>query len=64
MGENLRSGFVLQAKAQGVQSLPPLLVPEGLTGNARLNNPDLVQYMEEIVQMGSVDAAIAGGTAH
>lgn len=61
--QNLWNGFAEQAEAEGVESIVPLLMDEMLAGSTRLNNQELVTYMENVVKQASQDAAIAGGSA-
>ncbi len=47
-------------RAEGVEALPPLIIDEMLTGEARMENADLADYLTGIMNEASLDAALAG----
>ena len=56
-------GFGEQAEKKGVASITSLLVPNMLSGEARMNNMPLVTYMENLVKEASVNGVVGGGKA-
>lgn len=56
-------GFAEQGREKGVASIVPLLVPNMLTGKARMNNMPLVTYMENMIKAASVNGVVGGGKA-
>lgn len=56
-------GFARQAEEVGVASLVAPIVPEMLTGEARLTRPRLVRIAEAMVLSASVNGAVGGGKA-
>ena len=47
-------------EANGVEALPPLIIDEMLTGEARMESPELAEYLTGIMNEASLDAALAG----
>ena len=52
-----------QARQEGVASLVPFLIKDMLTGDTRMNNPELVDYLGTLIEAASVDGALGGGVA-
>jgi pimeloyl-ACP methyl ester carboxylesterase len=61
--QNMWRGFGEQAKEKGVESIAPLLVPQMLTGKARMKNQQLVTHVENMIKQTSVNGAVGGGKA-
>lgn len=61
--EELWKGFAMLAEQKGVDAMVAGLVPQMLTGDARLNNPGLVDSMGRLVKAASVQGAVAGAGA-
>ena len=59
----LWGGVEEQAATLGVPSLVDFLMPDMLTADTRMNNPELVTYLGGLMKEASQDAAIAGATA-
>ncbi len=62
-GANLWLGTGEQARQEGVASLVPFLIKDMLTGDTRMNNPELVDYLGTLIEEASVDGAMGGGVA-
>ena len=56
-------GVAAQARQQGVPSLVPFLLKDMLTGDTRMNRPQLADFLGGIVEAASLDAAVAGANA-
>lgn len=56
-------GTVDFLQANGVDALPPLLIDEMLTGEARMETPELADYLIGLMREASLDAALAGARA-
>ncbi len=56
-------GFGEQAEQKGVASVATVLVPQMLTGEARMANQELVTYTEGLVKAASLDGIEGGGEA-
>ena len=59
----LWQGVGQQAEELGVASLVDFLMPDMLTAETRMNNPELVTYLGGLMEQASQDAAIAGAHA-
>jgi pimeloyl-ACP methyl ester carboxylesterase len=59
----LWAGVAQQAEEMGVASLVDFLMPDMLTGETRMNQPELVEYLGSLMEEASQDAAIAGANA-
>ena len=60
---NLWLGTGEQAQQTGVASLVPFLIKDMLTGDTRMNNSDLVNYLGGVIEEASVNGALGGGVA-
>lgn len=56
-------GAAEQAESMGVASLVDVLLKDMLTGDTRMNEPELAVYLGGLVQQASVEGAVGGGTA-
>ncbi|WP_126172929.1 alpha/beta fold hydrolase [Altericroceibacterium xinjiangense] len=56
-------GVADMVRQKGVDALPPVLVHEMLSGDTRLAQPEMVDYIKTIVLQASRDAAIGGALA-
>ena len=56
-------GTVEFLRQNGVEALPPLLIDEMLTGEARMERPELADYLIGIMNEASLQAALAGAMA-
>ena len=56
-------GTVAFLRQNGVEALPPLLIDEMLTGEARMERPELAEYLIGIMNEASLQAALAGAMA-
>ena len=54
-------GFGKQAEDKGVASMIPVLMPQMLTAETRVGQPNVVSFIGKIVKKGSVKAAVGGG---
>lgn len=59
----LWGGVGEQAETLGVPSLVDFLMPDMLTADTRMNNPELVAYLGGLMEQASQEAAIAGASA-
>jgi len=59
----LWQGVGQQAGELGVASLVDFLMPDMLTADTRMNNPELVEYLGSLMEQASQEAAIAGAEA-
>lgn len=59
----LWQGVGKQAETMGVASLVDSLMPDMLTAETRMNNPELVTYLGNLMKQASQDAAVAGASA-
>lgn len=59
----LWQGVGQQAQELGVPSLVDFLMPDMLTADTRMNNPELVEYLGSLMEQASQEAAIAGAEA-
>jgi pimeloyl-ACP methyl ester carboxylesterase len=56
-------GEAEQAQQEGVGSLVDFLLPDMLSGDARMNQPELAEHLTSIVQQASLEGAVGGGNA-
>lgn len=56
-------GIAEVVREMGVDAVPPLVMDEMLTGEARMQQPELVSYVEGLMLEASEQAAIAGAQA-
>lgn len=56
----LELGAAEMVDSGGVQAIVPLFLAEFLTGDTRINQPELVNYLTTIMEAASTDAAIGG----
>ncbi|TFV55416.1 alpha/beta fold hydrolase [Geodermatophilus sp. DF01-2] len=56
-------GLIEVAREQGTEAVPPLIIDEMLTGEARMEHPELVQYLIGIMNEASLQAYVAGAEA-
>lgn len=60
----LWNGFAEEAEQNGISTTyVNFLIKEMLSGDTRVNQPELVQYLSTVVEQASVDAAIGGAIA-
>lgn len=59
----LWQGVGQQAQTLGVPSLVDFLMPDMLTAETRMDNPELVTYLGSLMEQASQDAAVAGASA-
>jgi pimeloyl-ACP methyl ester carboxylesterase len=51
------------AQQMGVESLVPVLMKDMLTGDTRMNRPELVDYLGMLMKQASVNGAVGGALA-
>jgi len=56
-------GVAEQVQASGVSSLVDFLLPDMLTAETRMDNPELAEYLGSLIEQASEDAALAGANA-
>ncbi|MDQ3457892.1 MAG: alpha/beta hydrolase, partial [Deinococcota bacterium] len=56
-------GAAEQAQEMGVGTLVDVLLPDMLSGDARMNRPELAEHLTSLVQQASVEGAVGGGNA-
>ena len=56
-------GVAAQARQQGVPSLVPFLIKDMLTGQTRMNDAPLADYLSGLITDASLEAAVAGANA-
>ena len=56
-------GTVELLRQSGVEALPPLIIDEMLTGETRMERPELADYLIGIMNEASLQAALAGAMA-
>ena len=56
-------GTVELVREQGVAAIPPLFMDEFVTGQGRMDRPELTDYLAGIINEASQDAAVAGAMA-
>lgn len=56
-------GLIEVVRQEGTMAVPPLVIDEMLTGEARLEHPELADYLIEIMNEASEQAFIAGAEA-
>ncbi|MDP5181191.1 alpha/beta hydrolase [Blastococcus sp. BMG 814] len=56
-------GLIEVVNEQGTEAVPPLIIDEMLTGEARLEEPELVDYVTGLMDEASKQAYIAGAEA-
>ncbi len=56
-------GVAEQAALRGVDSLVPLLLPEMLSGDTRVSQPQLANFLTKIIEQASLRGAIGGAYA-
>lgn len=60
----LWQGFAEEAEANGISTVYiNFLIKDMLSGDTRVNQPELVQYLTTVIEQASVDAAIGGARA-
>lgn len=59
----LWQGFAKQAQQQGVASLVDPLMKDMLTGQTRVNQPEMVNFLGTVIKQASQDAAVGGAQA-
>lgn len=60
---NLWRGMAEMARETGVEALVPLLMKEMLTGDTRMNRPELVDYLSTLMTQASLEGAVGGANA-
>jgi pimeloyl-ACP methyl ester carboxylesterase len=56
-------GVAAQAEEEGVASLVDFLMPDMLSGNARMNREELVEHLSGLVEQASLEGAVGGANA-
>ena len=56
-------GVAEMVEKDGVEAIIPLLMPDMLTGETRMQQPEVVEYLKTVMQDATADAAIGGATA-
>ncbi len=56
-------GVAEQIQESGVSSLVDFLLPDMLTAETRMDNPELAEYLGSLIEQASEDAALAGASA-
>lgn len=56
-------GVAAQAEEEGVASLADFLMPDMLSGNARMNREELVEHLSGLVEQASLEGAVGGANA-
>ncbi len=56
-------GVAELVRQEGVAALPPVLLKDMLSGDTRVHQPALAEYLTQIVKASSADAAIGGAIA-
>lgn len=56
-------GVVEQVEELGVASLVDFMMPDMLTAETRMNNPELAEYLGNLMEQASEEAALAGANA-
>ncbi len=59
----LWQGAAEQAQAMGVASLVDVLLKDMVTGDTRMNRPEIAEHLTSLVQQASVEGAVGGGNA-
>ena len=56
-------GVAEMIRQEGVDSLPAFLIKDMLSGDTRVNQPELVNFLSAVINQASMDAAIGGTEA-
>ena len=59
----LWNGVAEMAQQEGVDSLPAFLIKDMLSGDTRVQQPDLVGFLTAVINQASLDAAVGGARA-